>query len=109
MTDKVCNEMSKYFSAGIWELPIVRGYPYLWMVLNLFGFVFHLQGEALKVFAYNKIFTVKEERDTSQACQAYNKDIAKEDKHHHSSFLNGIHVQINMVNQWAIFLVENNV
>ena len=77
MTDKVCNEISKYFAAGIWELPIVRGYPYLWMVLNLFGFVFHLQGEALKVFAYYKIFTVKEEGDTSQACQAYYKDIAK--------------------------------
>ena len=107
MTDKVWNQMSKDFAAGLRALPIVRGYPDLWMVLTLDGFGSHLQGEALKVFADYKILIVKEEGDTLQVCQAYDKDVAKEDKRHHRSLLNGIRMQIHMVDQWTLVLVAN--
>ena len=109
MTDKVWNEMLKDFAAGLRALPIFRGYLDLWMVLTLDGFGSHLQGKALKVFADYKILIVKEEVDTSQVCQAYNKGITKEDKRHHFSSLNGIRVQINIVDQWTLVILANKV
>ena len=54
MNDKVWNEMSKDVSDGLWAVPIFRGYPDLWMVLTLDGFLSHLKGEALKFFAYER-------------------------------------------------------
>jgi hypothetical protein len=68
-----------------------------------------MQGEALKEFSDCKTLAVKEEGDTLHVCQACDKDVAKEDKCHHCSFLNNILLEINMVDQWALVLVANKV
>ena len=49
------------------------------MVLTLDGYGSHLQGDALKIFADYKILIVKEEGETSQVCQEYNKDVPLSD------------------------------
>ena len=109
MTDVVWNKMSKAFAQGLRDLPIVRDYPDLWMVITLDGYGSHLQGEALQVFAHHKILIVKEEGDTSQVCQAYDKDVAKADKRHHRSFLNGLRLHVAMIDQWNLVMVANTV
>ena len=109
MTDKVWNEIASAFAKGLRALPVVCNYPDLWMAMTLDGYGSHLQGEALQVFHDHKILIVKEEGDTSQVCQAYDKDVAKEDKRHHRSILSRVRVEVNMVDQWMLVLVANQV
>lgn len=109
MTDEVWNGMAESFAEGLRQLPVIRDYPELWMALTLDGYGSHLQPEALKVFAKHKILIVKEEGDTSQVCQPYDKQVAKEDKRHHRSFLTGVRVHLNMVDQNQLVLVSNQV
>ena len=75
LTDKVWNNLAPAFTKGLRDLPVIKNYPELWMVLTLDGYGSHLQGDALKIFADYKIFIVKEEIDTSQVCQAYDKNL----------------------------------
>ena len=60
------------------------------------------------MFAKHKILIVKEEGDSSQVCQPYDKKVALADKRHHRSLLNGIRVH-TMIDQWALILVANTV
>ena len=48
-------------------MPVVNNYLDLCMEITLDGFGYHLEGDALKVYADHKILIVKEEGDTSQA------------------------------------------
>ena len=98
----------KIFAKGLRQLPVVRDYPELWMVMTLDGFGSHLEGDALKLFAKHKILIVKEEGDSSQVCQPYDKKVALADKRHHRSLLTGICVHM-MIDQWALILVANTV
>ena len=52
-------------------MPVVKNYPYIWIAITLDGFVSHLEGDDLKLFADHKIFIMKEEGDTPQVCQDY--------------------------------------
>jgi hypothetical protein len=107
MTDMVWNEMSKAFAGGVRDLPVICEYPELWMVITLDGFGSHLQHEALQVFSDHKILVLKEEGDTSHVCQAYDKDVAKEDKRHHRSLLHMIRLEIDIDDRWTLVLVAN--
>ena len=109
MTDKFWNELAPDFSKGICDIPVIKDYPELWMVLTLDGYGSHLQGDALKIFADYKILIVKEEGDTSKVCQAYDKDVSLSDKGHHRHFLNGIRISVNTVDQYALIIVANKV
>ena len=101
--------MSKAFAKGLGYLPIVQDYLDMWMVITLDGYGSHLQGDALQVFAHHKILIIKEEGDTSQVCQAYDKDVTKADKYHHRSFLNGLRLHVAMIDQWNLVMVANTV
>ena len=79
------------------------------MAITLDGFVSHLEGDALKVFADHKIFIVKEEGDTSHVCQAYENEVAKSDKRHHCDFLSGIRCDMPCIYQWTLVIVANYV
>ena len=79
------------------------------MAITLDGFGSHLEGRALQVFADHKILIIKEEGDTSQVCQAYDKDVAKADKRHHRNLLNGIRLVIPIVDCWNLVFVANAV
>ena len=50
-TDKVWNKLVPAFAKGILDLPVIKYYPELWMVLTLDGYGYPLQGDALKIFA----------------------------------------------------------
>ena len=50
-TDKVWNKLLPAFAKGILDMPVIKYYPELWMVLTLDGYGYHLQGDALKIFA----------------------------------------------------------
>ena len=76
LTDKVWNNLAPAFTKGLRDLPVIKNYPELWMVLTLDGYGSHLHGDALKIFADYKILIVKEEGDTSQVCQSYDKDVS---------------------------------
>ena len=76
MTDKVWNYLAPAFAKGLCDLPVIKDYPELWMVLTLDGYRYHLQEDALKIVSYYNILIVKEEGDTSQVCQSYDKDVS---------------------------------
>ena len=106
MTNKVWNELAPAFSKGLCDLPVIKDYPELWMILTLDGYGYHLQGDALKIFAHYNILIVKEEGETSQVCQLYDKDVSLSDKRHHLHFLNGIRMAVNIVDQYALLIVS---
>ena len=60
MTDNVWNELAPAFSKVLLDLPVIKEYPELWMVITLDGYRYHLQGNALKIFADYKILILKE-------------------------------------------------
>ena len=64
MMDKVWNEMAPAFEKGLRDMPVVKNYLYLWLVITLDGFWSHLEGDALKVFAGHNILIVEYEGDT---------------------------------------------
>ena len=101
--------MEPAFSKGLQYIPVIKNYPNLWMAITLDGFVSHLEGDALKVFADHKIFIVKEEGDTSHVCQAYENEVAKSDKRHHCDFLSGIRCDMPCIYQWTLVIVANYV
>ena len=105
MTDKVWNKLSPAFSKGLCDLLVIKDYPELWMFLNLDEYGYHMQGDALKIFADQNILIVKEEVDTSQVCQSYDKDVSLSEKWHHHHFLNGISMAVNVVYQYALIIV----
>ena len=79
------------------------------MDITLDGYGSHLQGDVLKVFSDHKILIMKEEGDTSQVCQEYDKDVSLSDTRHHCSFLNDIRAEISMVDKWTLVIVSNKV
>ena len=109
ITDKVWNNLATSFDKGLRYSPAIKDYPEIWMVLTLDGYGSHLQRDALKIYADYKILILKEEGDTSQMCQAYDKDVSLSDKRNHHHFLNGIRMAVNMVDQYALIIVANKV
>ena len=79
------------------------------MVQTLGGYISHPQGYALKTFADYNICIVKEEGDASQVCQAYEKGVSLSEKRHHSHFVNGIRMAVNVVDEYALIIVANKV
>ena len=107
MTDNFWKKLAPAFAKVLRDLPVIKDYSELWMVLTLDGYGSHLQGDALKIFADYKILIVKEEGDTPQVCQSYDKDVSLSDKRHHRHFLNGIRMAVNIVDQYALIIVSN--
>ena len=73
MTDECWVEMAKDLCVGLQKTPVLSKYPGLWMILTLYGYVTHKDPKALEVFVEQNILVVKEEADTSQVCQEYDK------------------------------------
>ena len=81
MTDAAWEEMADTIVTGYRSLPIVRDNPQWWMIEIFDGFGAHLNNlPALKKRVINKILSLKEEGDSSSINQAYDKNMAKEDK-----------------------------
>ena len=59
MTDKVWNDMAPAFAKILWDVPVVKKYPDLWMAITLDYSGYYLEGDALDVFADHNILIVK--------------------------------------------------
>ena len=107
MTEKVWNEMAPAFEKCLQDMYVVKNYPDLYMAITLDGFGSHLEGYVYKVFAYYNILILKEDRDTSQVCQAYDNEVAKSNKRHHRDCLNVIRCDMPDIYQWTLIIVVN--
>ena len=61
-------------------MTVIKDHPRKWCVLSLDGFGSHLCTNTLNVFTENFILVYKKEGDTSSVTQAYNQNVAKQDK-----------------------------
>ena len=92
---------------GYRSLPIIKNNPQWWMVEILDGFGAHLNNlYANDKRAENKILSLKEEGDSSQVNQAYDKEAAKSDKRVQRINLNYLlhdrRLNCNIIDQWAL-------
>jgi type II secretory pathway component PulJ len=109
MTDKAWEEMADNIVTGYRSLPIVRDNPSWWMIEIFDGFGAHLNNlPALKKRVINKILSLKEEGDSSSINQAYDKNMAREDKRIQRQALGILRQETiyckNLFDQWKLLL-----
>ena len=89
-------------------MPVVWKFPDLWVAMTMDGFGSHLEPEALEIFANHRILLVKEEGDSSHVCQQYDQFVAKEDKRHLRSLMQGYRLNAPMVSQFELIFIANS-
>ena len=77
LNDKNWIKIAPAFCEGISMMPVVRDYPDWWIVMTPDGFEYNLEPAALIISSNHKHFLVKEEGDTSKACQTYDQHVSK--------------------------------
>ena len=108
MTDDTWKKMVREMCEGIREMPVIKDHPEWWVLLSLDGFGSHLNMKALEVFAEYKILVVKEEGDSSQVCQAYDQQVARQDKRLTRDLLDGFCLgRHGVISQYELILVIN--
>jgi len=81
MTDDAWLQMVPKLCKSIRNMEVIRDHPDWWVLLSLNGFGSHVNVfEAHDFFAKEKILVIKEEGDTSHVNQAYDQQVAKDDK-----------------------------
>ena len=81
MTEVAWVELAKEQVVGIRQMPVICDNPRWWVALVVDGFGAHVSSpDACQIYYDANIILVKEEGDTSHACQAYDQDTAKKDK-----------------------------
>ena len=81
MTVEAWEELAPKMAAGLRAMPVVCDMPHWWVLKIVDGFGPHVSSlAAMQSYADQKILLMKEEGDTSQVCQAYDQQVAKEDK-----------------------------
>ena len=74
-------ELAPKMASGIREMPVIRDCPHWWVVKIIDGFGPHTSSlEAMEIYADARILLLKEEGDTSHVNQAYDQQVAKDDK-----------------------------
>ena len=108
MTDDTWKKMVREMCEGIREMPVIKDHPEWWALLSLDGFGSHLNMKALEVFAEYKILVVKEEGDSSQVCQAYDQQVARQDKRLTRDLLDRFRLgRHGVISQYELILVIN--
>jgi hypothetical protein len=90
LTDEAWAEIAPIIAQGIRDMPVIRDHPDWKVCCTLDGFSSHLKPASLTPFTEAKIELVKEEGDSSQTNQAYDQQVAKEDKKHVNNALDTI-------------------
>ena len=81
MTEEAWLEMAPSIASGIRQVPVVVDNPDWWTLKMIDGFGAHTSSEkAMEIYAKHKIVLLKEEADTSHACQMYDQKVAIDDK-----------------------------
>jgi hypothetical protein len=107
ITEDAWEEMTPSLVDGYQSLPVICDNPQWWMIEIFDGFGVHLNNLSLmKKRADAKILSIKEEGDSSSYNQAYDKHVAKSDKHpmrHSLTFLWSMkNRNSNLVDQWDL-------
>ena len=77
--------------------------------MTLDVFVSNLDPAALLIFSKHKILLVKEEGDTSQACQQYHQQVANQDKHQQRHLLDKLCTTMKgVIDQYSLVLITNH-
>ena len=98
MNDESWPEIIPKFCKSIQKKEITWDHTDWWVLLSLDGFTSHVNAlNAHEIFAEFKIMVIKEEGDTSHVCQAYDKQVAKDDKMHMRADLNMLNTVLNQV------------
>lgn len=91
-------------------MQMVRKFPDLWMGMTMDGFGSHLEPQALEVFVKHHILLVREEGHFSHhVCQSYNQFIAKDDKRHLCSLMQGYRINVPVVSNFELIFIANSV
>ena len=81
MTEAAWLEMAEDRAKGIRAMPVIKDHPLWWVAEILDGFGAHFMNpQALAIYWRYRIMQIKEEGDTSQVNQLYDRDPAKKDK-----------------------------
>ena len=81
MTEEAWLEIAPKIAEGIRQMPVVCDRRDWWVIKVIDGFGPHCSSaRAMEIYYEQKILLVKEEGDTSHACQAYDQKVAKDDK-----------------------------
>ena len=96
LNDETWRKIAPSLCKGIRAMPIVNDHPDWWIVMTLDGFASHLDPEGLLIFSEHKILIVKEEGDTSQACQPYDQEVAKQDKLQQLQLLDALRINLKI-------------
>lgn len=81
MTEEAWLEIAPTISKGLREAPVVREKPDWWMIKFIDGFGPHTSSlDAMQIYYDAKILLLKEEGDASHVNQAYDQEVAKNDK-----------------------------
>lgn len=108
MTNDAWFEMCEGMCKGIRQMPVIRDHPDKWVVFSLDGFGSHLDPAALEIFSEYKILVIKEEGDTSQVSQAYDQQVAKQDKKLTRELLDTIKTfKKRVIDQFQLILIVN--
>jgi CBS-domain-containing membrane protein len=106
MTDEAWKEAAVLLAKGIWSLPVVDDHPDWRFILALDGYGSHVNVyETLEVFVDHKIWLVKEEADTSSACQSYDQSVAKTDKRIVRPIIDTVRKKLGVISQWHLIAI----
>ena len=89
---------------------IICDHPDWWVLISLDGFTSHVNVlNAHEIFAEFKIMVIKEEGDKSHVCQAYDQQVAKDDKTHMRAALNMLNpALVQSMDQWYLIAIATN-
>ena len=110
MNDEALMDIIPKLCKSIRRQEIIRDHPDWWVLLSLDVFTSHVNVlNAHDIFAEFKIMVIKEEGDKSHVCQAYDQQVAKDDKTHMRATLNMLnHVLGKRMDQWYLIAIANN-
>ena len=107
MTDEAWLELVPKLCQSIRKQEVIRDHPDWWVLLSLDGFGSHVNVlRTHEIFSRNKMLVIKEEGDTSQVNQAYDQQVAKDDKTHMRAAVDALSPALGMkMDQWYLIVI----
>jgi hypothetical protein len=104
MTDDAWLEIVPKLCRAIRKQKVIKDHPDWWVLLSLDGFGSHVNViDSHEIFSAHKILVIKEEGDTSHVNQAYDQQVAKDDKTLMRAAINAVAPKLGInMNQWYL-------
>ena len=103
MTDDAWEEITPFLIKGIRAMPVIRDHPLWWVRLSLDGFKSHVNSaSSMKLFQEAKIDILKEEADSSQVNQPFDRDPALDEKRIGRDLMSCLRLAVRVLDQWKL-------